>query len=784
MWNLILILILLAGPQQEPVPIPLAHLTGHARLPALTFVPGPPSGARVPAAVAPDLPRPFAGQPVQGVSALVALGEEEFLALLDNGYGALENSADFELCVHRVRVHWRVGQGGRADVELLERVPLRDPHGHLGFAIQHSFDPKRPLSGADFDPESMALAPDGSLWIGEECGPFLLRFDRQGVLLAPPFHLPDPTRSGVLRSPQYPFAEDTAALRMALVLRAHGERVGCTGRVRVSPDKALVKGSGLDVPSRHGSPDPVHLPPASSALVDVALFERAGFEVVPYTVNERAQMDRLLALRVSGLISDAPDVLYAAVAAFDADGDGQRGDWLLPDGSIDPSCFDAQGHRGARDLAPENTLVGFELALDYGMTTLELDVGVTRDGVAVLCHEPELLPSKLRRLDGTAWSEPLAIRSLELAWLQAELVADVGLPDRPRQTAEVTEVAREFAAARGLKGPYTPPSLADVFAFVDFYGAWYREGPGARHPEAARRAALAERVRVHAETKRDPAKPARTAPPDVFVEAILVAAREADALDRLFVQSFDLATLLEVQRRAPTVDVTLLLGDFPSSGGGGTNLQSHRGLDSPWFAGLPWPYRRDLARMGAKVGPSAGIEGLCLTADGKRLVAALERPFADGGRSVWLFEFDLAAGAFTDAFLVPLEHERHAVGALASTADGALLLLERDNTEGDLRGFKRIYRVERRGDDVDKRLVADLMRIADPLRISSYLGDGALGTGSTFAMPFWTIESLVALGPRTLVLANDNNLPFGAGRTPGSLQDTEFVRIELTDPLW
>ncbi|MBI1381605.1 MAG: hypothetical protein GC161_11025 [Planctomycetaceae bacterium] len=780
MWTLLLALS--AAPLQEDRPA--ARLTGHGVLPARTLAPGAPSGARVAPSVAPALPRPFDGQPVQGVSALVSLGGDEFLALLDNGYGALENSADFELCVHRVRVDWRRGVGGRGEVELLERVPLRDPDGHLGFAIQHSFDPERPLSGADFDPESMALAPDGTLWIGEEFGPFLLHFDATGVLLAPPLHLPDPFARDVLRSPQYPFAEDTAALRMANALRAHGLRVGSTGEVRVSPDRALVKGSGLELPSRRDGGDPVHLPPASSALVDVALFARAGFEVVPYTVNDAGEMDRLLALGVAGLISDSPDVLYARVAAFDADGDGRGGDLLLPDGSIDAARFDAQGHRGARDLAPENTLVGFELALDHGMTTLELDVGVTADGVAVLCHEPELLPAKLRRSDGTVWTEPLAIRGVELAWLQAELMSDVVLRDRPRQSAEATDVARAFAVARGLKGAYTPPSLADVFAFVDFYGAWYREGPGASHPEAARRAALARRVRVHAETKRDPGEPGRTVEPSAFFEAILAAARDAGALDRLRVQSFDLATLLEVQRRAPGVDVTLLLGDFPSSAGGGTNLQSHRGVPSPWFAGLPWPYRRDLGRMGANVGQSAGLEGLCLTADGERLVAALERPFADGGRSVWLFEFDLMAEAFADAFSVLLEDERHAVGALAGTGDGAFLLLERDNTEHDLAGFKRVYRVERRGDGVDKRLVVDLMRIDDPDGISVYLGEGALGTGATFAMPFWTIESVVALGPNTLVIANDNNLPFGAGRVAGELQDTEFVRIELGTPLW
>ena len=47
-------------------------------------------------------------------------------------------------------------------------------------------------------------------------------------------------------------------------------------------------------------------------------------------------------------------------------------------------AFDLQGHRGARGLAPENTLVGFARALAIGVTTLETDLAVTRDGVLVL----------------------------------------------------------------------------------------------------------------------------------------------------------------------------------------------------------------------------------------------------------------------------------------------------------------------------------------------------------------------------------------------------------------
>jgi glycerophosphoryl diester phosphodiesterase len=50
--------------------------------------------------------------------------------------------------------------------------------------------------------------------------------------------------------------------------------------------------------------------------------------------------------------------------------------------------FDVQGHRGARGLMPENTIPAFKLALDSGVTTIELDLAVTKDRQLVVSHEP------------------------------------------------------------------------------------------------------------------------------------------------------------------------------------------------------------------------------------------------------------------------------------------------------------------------------------------------------------------------------------------------------------
>lgn len=50
--------------------------------------------------------------------------------------------------------------------------------------------------------------------------------------------------------------------------------------------------------------------------------------------------------------------------------------------------FDLHGHRGARGLMPENTIPAFLEALNNGVTTLELDVVITKDGQVLVSHEP------------------------------------------------------------------------------------------------------------------------------------------------------------------------------------------------------------------------------------------------------------------------------------------------------------------------------------------------------------------------------------------------------------
>lgn len=212
-------------------------------------------------------------------------------------------------------------------------------------------------------------------------------------------------------------------------------------------------------------------------------------------------------------------------------------------------AFDLQGHRGARGLAPENTMPAFERALEIGVTTLELDVGVTADGVVVVLHDPFLNPAITRDAAGhwlPGGQGPL-VRSLTLAQVQAHDVGRIR-PD--------TAYARTFQAQEGRDGVRVP-TLAAVFERV--------------------KSLAADHVRFNIETKLNPLRPQETVTPEAMTRAVLRVVADAGMAQRVAIQSFDWRSLQLVRQLAPSIPTVHLTIQTANN----DNVR-----DGAWTAGL------------------------------------------------------------------------------------------------------------------------------------------------------------------------------------------------------
>lgn len=788
------------------------ELTKRAVLPAQTFAKGPDSGQYLGAGPINGITVPFADQPVQGFSAVADNGDGSYRVMSDNGYGALENSADYRLRVYTIKPRWENADGGKGSVEVLGSIELHDPDHLIPFTIVNEFLGQRKLTGADFDIESMQVAADGTLWFGDEFGPFLLHTDASGKLLEAPVPLPDFDNAGKeIRSPQNPFNEETAALRIMNAARAHARKAGSVKTPVFSAYHVELKysGSSPDAHYARGVNTPVDLQVAASDIHDVGLLRAAGFPVVPYTVNDKARMLELMAKGVTGLISDRPDLLLQAVQEYDANNDGTPGDYLGADGLPDGTRFDAQGHRGARDLRPENTLPAMEAALDNFVTTLETDTGITEDLQPILSHDPYIEAAKCRRADGKPYEseQQLLIKKRTLEEIQASFICDKLIRGESQSNdPALSPVAVAFAAEQGLHHVYQMPSLAQLYDFVTFYEAYYSSGAGASHPDAAQRAATAQRARYNVETKINPRSDTdahghvyqdRTVDYKTMTDTLLGVIAQHSAQDKTDVQSFDFRTLLRVQDMEPAIRTVYLFGDFPiitdparlADSDDGTNMQPEAGADNtPWMAGMYWPYRSTVQSNAFRAQRSGGFEGMALSSDGNSLLPMLERPLDNAGTALQVFRFDLASRQYTGlAALYPLDPRGTNIGDFIMHNATQGLVIERDGSQGSLSGYKAINLVTLgdAGETMAKQEVANLLAIEDPNGISLPGEPGDVGIGASFAFPFTTIEDVVVLDDKRIGVLNDNNFPFSVGRHvgTGAPDDNEFIVLKLDQAL-
>ncbi len=194
-----------------------ATLAGHALLPAQSFIAAPAdapadlqvsgkftTGQRVEVLQSVEglsagrptgVSLPFRGQPAQGHSGIKKMPDGSFWILTDNGSGAKANSPDSMLYLNHYAVDFKTG-----NFERKATVFLHDPDKKVPFRIVHEGTAKRYLTGSDFDTESFQFA-GGSIWIGDEFGPYLIKADMSGKVQAV---FETQVDGKVVRSPDHP----------------------------------------------------------------------------------------------------------------------------------------------------------------------------------------------------------------------------------------------------------------------------------------------------------------------------------------------------------------------------------------------------------------------------------------------------------------------------------------------------------------------------------------------------------------------------------------------------
>jgi glycerophosphoryl diester phosphodiesterase len=197
-----------------------------------------------------------------------------------------------------------------------------------------------------------------------------------------------------------------------------------------------------------------------------------------------------------------------------------------------PKVFDLQGHRGARGLAPENTIPSFLKALEYGVNTLECDVVVSKDKRIVVSHEPWFSHEISTAPDGTPINAATEkqFNIYEMSYNEI-LRFDVGKRGHAR-----------FPRQQPM--PAVKPLLSEVFREVDAYCLRHNLQP----------------VRFNIEIKSTPEGDGKFHPaPEEFAKLLYNELQQADMIARATVQSFDVRALQAMHKLDSTLSLALLV---------------------------------------------------------------------------------------------------------------------------------------------------------------------------------------------------------------------------------
>jgi glycerophosphoryl diester phosphodiesterase len=207
----------------------------------------------------------------------------------------------------------------------------------------------------------------------------------------------------------------------------------------------------------------------------------------------------------------------------------------LAQSSINMEQLDKQGHRGCRGLYPENTIPGFLKAIDLGVTTLEMDLVITKDKQVILSHEP-FFNHEITTLPNGEYVSESNERELNIYEMVYSKVKkyDVGQKVHPR-----------FLQQQKIKA--NKPLLTEVIDSVEMHAKTNNKQP----------------LFYNIETKIQPQTDNVYHPePQEFVDLMMAVILEKKIQNRVIVQSFDSRSLQYLHQKYPSIKTALLVEAF------------------------------------------------------------------------------------------------------------------------------------------------------------------------------------------------------------------------------
>jgi glycerophosphoryl diester phosphodiesterase len=753
----------------------MAELIGFSSLPADTFANGPDSGNGISGN---GRTGPFTGQPVQGFSGVQFADDNSFYFLSDNGFGSKDNSADYLLRIYHVDPDFKGTENGDGSVDILGFIQLSDPDNKVPFSIVNEGTGERLLTGADFDIESIVIDPDGSIWIGDEFGPYLLHFDAMGKLLEAPIETPG------VRSPQKPFNTLTGEAPLVIGHRgASGDRPEHTleayalaieqGADFVEPD--LVSTSDGVLIARH---EPIL--DGTTNVAEVFGEDRKstkmldGVEVTAYFAEDftLAEIKTLRAIQPRSYRDQSfngqfeiPTFKEVIELVQQVEAETGKKIGIYPE-TKHPVFFDQQGLSLEEPLIATLQETGFTDPSRIFIQSFEFANLIDLQNNLLPAAGLENLPlvqlyGDVEALDSNSGGGGFSV--------PYDIIANFSNPEFDAAAARATygdlvDIVPDFGADITGDGiPDTNYGDLATEAVFNYLGSAYAEGVGPWKNSFILRESL--------ET-----------PVDGNGDGVAQITSQLTGEVRPFVQWAHNAGMQVHPYTLRNEENFLTLN---ADGTPQTPEQEFRqlielGLDG-FFTDFPETGRMVVNEYLPNLAGSRGFEGMAYSPDRTTLYPLLEGTVdGDPEKSLRIYEFDVAAKEYKGLVgYYGTEVAGHAIGDFTPINENEFLVIERDGGQGESAQFKKIYKVDLSKQDatgfVEKVEVVDLLNIQDPNDLN---GDGK----TTFDFPFVTIEDVLVIDQNTILVANDNNYPFSVGRGP-DIDNNEIIILKLDQPL-